>query len=292
MSPAIVGLTLNFRDAERTLRCVQSLLDGGCTLVLVWDNSADGEICAGELSSALVSDPHVHIEVSAENLGFAAGVNRGIAWIRAHYSDAWIFLINNDAMLLPGGAAAMRNALAKHPDAILAYPDIDHNGRILGTIWYQRWLALITFKPLPGSFPYPSGCALLFAPDRWSQSLLDEDFFMYGEDAYLGWVHRGTPRLLHVSGVWVWHEGSASSGVASQFYETRMVLAHWVLARKMAGSSLLNLGLLIAGRGLVLSARAVVRALRYRSSVPLMALWAGSKLAARTYRRFASADRV
>lgn len=289
MTPPIVGLTLNYRDAARTRRCVESLLADGAAQVLVWDNSADDGSAAAALWEAFAQESRVHIKVSPKNLGFAAGVNRGIDWIRTHYPSAWMFLINNDAVIVPGGLSALSDALAAEPGSILAYPDIEHNGRVLGTIWYQRWLALITFKPLPGSFPYPSGCALLFAPERWPEPLLEEDFFMYGEDAYLGWVHRGRDQLLHLPGTWVWHEGSASSGMATAFYETRMVHAHWILARKMAKSHL-DLGLLIAGRGFALSARALARSLRYRSPVPLIALWTGSKSAATTHRRFAPAD--
>lgn len=276
MTPPIVGLTLNYRDAPRTRRCVESLLADGAAHVLIWDNSADEGLAAAALREVFAHESRVHIKVSPENLGFAAGVNRGIDWIRAHHPGTWVLLINTDAVILPGGLFALRAKLAAQPDAILAYPDINHNGRVLGTIWYQRWFALITFKPLLGSFPYPSGCALLLAPERCPEPLFDEDFFMYGEDVYLGWVHRGSKHLLHVPDVWVWHEGSASSGMASEFYETRLLHAHWLLARKMAGSPF-DLCLLIAGRGLALSARALVRALRYRSTIPLRALCAGRK---------------
>lgn len=37
----IIGLTLNYRDSERTTRCVESLLENGVASVLVWDNSDD-----------------------------------------------------------------------------------------------------------------------------------------------------------------------------------------------------------------------------------------------------------
>jgi N-acetylglucosaminyl-diphospho-decaprenol L-rhamnosyltransferase len=268
MTPPIIGLTLNYRDAQRTRRCVESLLADGAAQVFVWDNSADDGSTAATLRQAFAHEPRVHIALSRENLGFAAGVNRGISCIRTHHPCAWVCLLNNDATILPGGLAALGDALNAHPDAILAYPDIDHNGRVLGTIWYQRWLALITFKPLPGSFPYPSGCALLFAPERWPEPLLDEDFFMYGEDAYLGWVHRGSKRLLYVPGAWVWHEGSASSGMGSTFYEGRLVAGHWLLAGKLA-SNRFDFSFLCVGRIFAMGLRAAVRSWRFRSVIPI-----------------------
>ena len=41
MTKPIIGLTLNFRDANRTRRCVESLLSNGAEHVVVWDNSDD-----------------------------------------------------------------------------------------------------------------------------------------------------------------------------------------------------------------------------------------------------------
>jgi GT2 family glycosyltransferase len=278
LTPIIVGLTLNYRDAERTRRCVQSLLDDGAAHVLVWDNSADGGACAAALCHAWAVESRVSIEESSMNLGFAAGVNRGIDWIRTHYPGAWIFLINNDATVLPGALSVLHATLIASPQAILAYPDIDHGGRVLGAVYYQRWFALITITALPGSFPYPSGCALIFAPERWPALLFDEDFFMYGEDAFLGWTHRNSGRLAYTPGVWVKHEGSVSSRMASRFYEARLVASHLVIARKIACSRP-DFTVLMLGRVLSLGARAVVRAARYRSLVPIGALRAGWGLA-------------
>jgi len=268
MTPPVVGLTLNYRDAFRTQRCVSSLLSDGAEHVLVWDNSEDGGKSAAELHDRLGCDCRVSIEVSPVNLGFAAGVNRGIDWIRANRPDSWILILNNDAILFPGGLSALRCCLAGHPEAILVYPAIDHGGRVLGTVWYQRWFGLITPKPLPGSFPYPSGCAILFAPERWETPLFDEDFFMYGEDICLGWVHRGTGRLLHLPKVCVWHEGSASSGMGTDFYEERLLNTHFELARKMAHDESQYV-MFILGRIGFLSCRSIFRALKYRTSIPM-----------------------
>ena len=71
---------------------------------------------------------------------------------------------------------------------------------------------------------------------------------------------------------------SASSGQASATYERFLVESHWLLARKLAKNRL-ELGLYLLGRALSLSARALLRALRQRSLVPLTALWRGWRLA-------------
>lgn len=280
MNRELIGLTLNYRDAERTSRCIASLLADGAAGVLVWDNSEDHGVSARELRQRWASESRVVVEVSARNLGFAAGVNRGIEAILVRWPQAWVMLLNNDAVLQPGALFALASALNDQIRAVIAYPRVDHGGQVIGTVYYQRWFALLRFdRPWPGSFPYPSGSALLIAPERIELPLFDEDFFMYGEDVMLGW-RLGAARMVHMPAVLVWHEGSASSRNGSVFYERFTAAGHWLLARKLARSSLEH-ATLLAGRVLGLGARAAVRALRSRSLVPLSALLEGWRIARR-----------
>lgn len=274
---SLVGLTLNYRDAERTSRCIISLLAEGVSHILIWDNSEDDEISATNLKQRFSAESRVSIAISPKNLGFAAGVNQGLAWIRAHFPYAWVLLINNDAVLQAGSLSLLTTALAQTSDAVIAYPTLHHRNEIVTTLFYHRSLALVTHKHLPGSLPYASGCCQLLAPERLVGPWFDEDFFMYGEDVELG-NRLGAHRMVHVPGALVVHEGSASSGMASPFYETHVVAAHWLLARKLAKNPL-ELGLFFLGRALSLPARALLRALRQRSLIPLTALWRGWRLA-------------
>ena len=277
-TPPIIGLTLNYRDPMRTTHCVRSLLDDGVHSVLVWDNSDDGGCSAQALRLQWQGNSAVHITESPCNLGFAAGVNQGLRTIIQNWPGAWIMLLNNDATLRPGALQALAAALVAQPQAVLAYPRVNHSGHEIGTVYYQRHFALLRFdRPWPGSFPSPGGSALLIAPERDLETLFDEDFFMYGEDVYLGW-RLGVARMACVPLVLVDHEGSASSGMASAFYESRLVAGHWLLAHKLA-RHLTDRLLLKTGRVITLSARAVVRALRYRNLRPIQALWDGWRLA-------------
>lgn len=276
--PPIVGLTLNFRDAKRTRQCVDSLVANGVKHVVIWDNSGDEGASARLLAEGLVDFKAVSLIVSSENLGFSIAVNRAIAWIESCFGDVWVALINNDAVFVPGALAKLSRALLRHGGAILAYPDVDHAGDVIGAVYYQRWFGLLVRRPLPGSALYVSGCAMLIATERLSGLLFDEDFFMYGEDIELGWRFAQKDHwCIHVSGVGVIHEGSASSGIGSEFYESRMVAAHLLLARRLAKGAF-DYALLIFGRFFTLTARAGLRALRYGSILPVRALWDGWQL--------------
>ncbi len=278
MTKPIIGLTLNFRDANRTRRCVESLLSNGAEHVVVWDNSDDEGASANSLAELLQGYEKVTLLVSPANLGFAAAVNRGIAWIVDRFGDVRVALINNDAEFLPGSLAFLSGALINRPEAILAFSDIDNGGRVTGPTYYQRWFGILSSKRMPGSAPHASGCAMLIAVDRIKQPFFDELFFMYGEDAELGWRMAGSGKaFVHVQRVLVRHDGSASSGMGSEFYETRMVAAHFLLARKLA-TGRLDYGLLIFARFLTLTARACLRAWRYRSGLPLRALLNGWRI--------------
>ncbi len=279
MDRRIAGLLLNYRDAVRSISCIRSLLEQGIQHVVVWDNSADGGASAVAIAAAFVHDARVDLHVSVANLGFAAGVNRGLEHCRQRYPGAWVLLINNDARLLTGALAKLVDALDANSNARIAYPDIDHAGHVLGRVYCHRLTGLLSWRPRRNYFPYASGCCILVATDRIALPLLDEDFFMYGEDWELGWRLAQLPgAMAHVHETLVEHDGSASSGLGSAFYESHMVAAHLILARKLARNRM-DACVLLASRACMLVARGMIRSIRFRSLVPCKALWHGVRIA-------------
>ena len=277
MDHPIVGLTLHYCNPALTDRCVRSMLADGVDAVLIWDNTGDGGESAKSIAACQERPEQVLLEISPTNLGFAAGVNRGIERVLTRWPSAWILLLNNDATVIPGAIAILCDALAHRLNDVLAFPRIDQGREQFGLTYYHRFLGLFLAKPWPGCITYPSGCAQLIGPERIALPLYDEDFFMYGEDVMLG-ARLGQPRMAHVPEILVRHVGNAGSGQGSGFYEERMVLAHWLLARKLAKNPI-ELSLFLLGRTVSLPARALLRAIRLRSPVPLLALWRGCLLA-------------
>ncbi len=283
MTRSICGLTLNYRDAQRTARCVETLLENKADHVLVWDNSEDGGNSVNQLVQMWQHDSRVNIQPSSVNLGFAAGVNRGIDQILEGYPDSRVLLINNDACLLKNAISRLNLALDTHPDAVIAYPAINHNGLVKGTAYYQKCFGLLSFdRPFPGSFPYATGCAMLIDPDRIILPLFDEDFFMYGEDVLLGW-RLGPERMVFIPDVLVFHEGSVASGLGSEFYETHVVAGHWLLADKLSQNHLETV-IFHTGRWMYLITRALTRIFRFRSLRPYHALMAGRRLVRQSFK--------
>lgn len=279
MSRPLIALLINYRDERRTANCVRALLDNAIYHVLVWDNSEDGGSSSQALHQLFDDNLRVSIRTSSRNLGFASGVNRGIEVCRELHQEAWVLLINNDAVAPRDLAAVLSTRLEQSPSSLLAFPTLLHAGETIEEVYYHRWLGILSSKAYPGTFQVPRGCCLMLATDRWSGPLFDEDFFMYGEEIELGWKLRFAPTALtHAPDVVVVHEGSVSSGRNSLFYETRIAAAHLMLAHKMGTNTATRRSLYLL-RILGLCARAGMRSLRHRSLNPWKGLWAGAIIA-------------
>ncbi|MGX5673015.1 glycosyltransferase [Thermomonas fusca] len=267
------AITIHFRKPELTARCIDSLLADGWAPVLVWDNSADEGCSLRALAARYAGEPRVQLVANPTNLGFGKGMNAALAELGRRGHAGAVLLVNNDAEALPGMRAALLAALPRDSAVpALVAPRILQDGQVQGWLYYQRWLALVTRRPLPGSIAYLSGCCLLVARSDNSQPLFDEDFFMYGEDVELSWrMRRSGGRLVLLDRSYLLHEGSVSSGQASEVYERCLVHSHWRLAEKFAGNGFKTV-LMRASRLPTLLARAVLRSSRYRSYMPLKSL--------------------
>lgn len=272
MSQGIVAVILEYRGPSRTIPCVASLLASGVSSVLVLDNSDDGGISADTLRRALGEDARIRIESGGPNLGFAAGVNRALGMLCDEGWTGRVLLVNNDAQVLAGAVEALDRALDAHPRAAMAYPTIRHAGFALTLTYYHPWTGRLSQVYSAGGIPYVSGCCVLLERDQVKDGLFDETFFMYGEDVELSArLARAGRDVVHADDASVVHEGSASSGTSTLFYETHMVAAHVILAHRLADSAAKR-AMYLAGRAVFLSLRAARRAIRHRSVTPLRGL--------------------
>jgi GT2 family glycosyltransferase len=173
--------------------------------------------------------PEVRIVSLSENLGFAAGVNRGITAARGRY----VALLNNDTEVDPDWLGELVRVLDEHPPAASAASKIleheagrrDHLysvGDALTADGCPRRIG--AGEPDRGQwdgvrevFGACAGAALYRRSVLDEIGLLDEAFFAYLEDG--DWALRA--RLagyvcLAVSSAVVYHVGSATTGVGSR----------------------------------------------------------------------------
>lgn len=267
------AITIHYKKPELTAGCIESLLADGWTPVLVWDNSDDGGTSFQVLRNRFSNDFRLLWIRSPSNVGFGKAMNGGIAALKARGYQGPILLINNDARVTAGMRPELQAALTTPIAPTLVAPRILQDGKEHGWLYYHPWLALVTQKPLPGSFAYLSGCCLLVNRPPNASPLFDEAFFMYGEDVELSWrVQQEGGKLVLLERAWLQHEGSASSGQASEAYERFLVQSHRLLAWRLATNTL-SRTLMHVLRVPSLFARACVRSIRFKSLVPLCAFF-------------------
>jgi GT2 family glycosyltransferase len=217
----LIAVVLSWNGRDDTLDCLESLR--GIDTICVDNGSADG-------SADAVAErfPDVELIRTGVNLGFAAGNNVGIRRALERGAD-WVVLLNNDAIVRPGFAAALAAAAERHPDAgVLACkvyeleePDV---------LWYAGG----SFNPLlgysgrvrgahrrdDGSFDeeievdWATGAAMAVSREALERAgLLDEELFAYVED--VDWCLRirdAGLRVVFVPPARAWHRVSASTG--------------------------------------------------------------------------------
>ncbi len=271
----MAAVVLNYRLAEATRRCVETLA-APVAQVYVVDNSAHAEstrVLAASLAHPFPGTAPVRVLEAPVNLGFACGIQFGIE--RALAERAWdgFFIINNDAVVHPALLERMVRTWEGHRGPILVAPARDDRGQPL-RLWYHRILGIVLKRSWRGTVPYLCGACLLVPAALVHPFLFDPDFFIYGEDIELGW-RLGRTRIPLVTvepraGEFQ-HDANRSTGNGSLFYEYHINRAHLLLARKLSRPGLDRLGL-VAGRALMLPARALVRSLRGGGLMPWIGL--------------------
>jgi GT2 family glycosyltransferase len=222
--PAISVVIVAYRERELLAECLQSCaraateVPGGTELIVV-DNGGLAPFIREGWPSVRVIEP-------GENVGFAGGVQRGVA----EASGAWVALLNDDARIEPVALARLLGAGARdgrigsvaaqvrfHSDPARinsAGVDVDSLGvateRLAGRPSSEAGHAGEVFGA--------SGCFALYRAAMLEElGGLDERFFAYLEDVDLAWRARAAGWIAVYEPLAIaYHHGSASSGEGSR----------------------------------------------------------------------------
>lgn len=200
---------LNWNGKPYLEACLDSVLhqcDGKYEVLLVDNGSTDG-------SSAYVREkyPSVRVIDAGSNLGFAGGNNLGV---RSAAADI-VVLLNNDSVVQPGWLLALRTAM-DDPAAVLVSSRVVTQGipaqyyERNGSINFVGHNIMRVFALRENTF-FCSGASLAFRKDIFGEPF-DDQYFLYGEDVYLGLRARFLGyRPRHVDSSVVDHRGGVSS---------------------------------------------------------------------------------
>jgi hypothetical protein len=195
--PTLSIIIVNWNTRELLVQCLQSIdetvQDIEVEVFVVDNDSTDDSV---EMVRKQFSQ--VHLIENDENIGFARANNQAIR--RA--SGRYILLLNSDAQLVRGTASKMVNFLETHPEAGIAgvclafqdgspqfcygsFPNLYTEFRSL--FGMHRWdLSLWDKLDEPHEVDWISGACLMARREMLNEiGLLDEDFFMFGEEVDL-----------------------------------------------------------------------------------------------------------
>jgi N-acetylglucosaminyl-diphospho-decaprenol L-rhamnosyltransferase len=250
----IAILVINHGTAPATRSCLDALVPAlpVDARVLVLDNGSESGD-AGQLGEAVARHaPRVELTLSAQNLGFAGGMNRLLQLALAAPAVDQVLMLNSDTQPAPGFIEALRAQLdaASRTDMVAANLRNPRSGAVdsLGITLYRSTLASNRKREDEILLGPSGGCALFTrrllddlraAHGEW----FDETFFCYAEDTDLVLRARWLGyNAAFAAGAHVDHAGSLSSGGP----ENDFVLYHgirnslWWLIKDAPGGWLLR----------------------------------------------------
>jgi GT2 family glycosyltransferase len=243
--PKVVSIVLNWNGGRDTAECLRSLarLEGVDHEPLVVDNgSTDGSV---ELLRR--EFPNVRIVETGANLGFAGGVNRGIAAAVARGAE-FLWLLNNDATVAPDSLAALVAALQRRPDAGFACSKVLLADRP-DVLWYAGGTCDTPTGFMRhhgqgepdrgqhdrvGDLAFACGCSLLVRR-RTVEAIgpMPEEYVLYWEDvAWSATARAAGWAIVFVPGSRVWHKvgaSLASSSTPGELLRARYLMRNRIL---------------------------------------------------------------
>lgn len=272
-------IIINFFGSAKTKKCLKSLAGQAVDTIRLVDNSVSYD--ESQNLSKLVKEfsahnnyPAVQIHINSDNIGFGKAVNMAIRQdMENSGGHDFYMIINNDAEATPGMVEKLVSLLEQDASLSLVSPRVIFENGSINRFWYNKIFGSVSHTRSPFSFPFLSGCCLIFRKSLVEDApLFDEDFFMYGEDVHLSWrVQKQGGFILCARDIPVLHEGTGSSNHGGFFYEHHVARGHVLLALKTC-EHLPEIPLLVLGRIIYLSARACAHALKYGSPLPFLAL--------------------
>lgn len=243
--PEVSVIIVNYGPLEIVSPCLKQLkehCDAGLAEVILVDNGSPG-FSADEFRNSF---PWVDLIANGENLGFAAGNNLGIRVSKGKY----VLFLNPDTLVPRDVVPTMIRYMEAAPDVGAATCRVNLGDGCLDPACHRGfptpWASLTYFLELDRLFPRsrlfgryhltfedlntaheidaPSGCFFLVRRSVIEVvGLLDETFFMYGED--VDWavrIKQAGWKVIYYPGVSITHLKGVASGIKQQTAATSL----------------------------------------------------------------------
>ncbi len=224
MRCAAAAVVVVWRDEPLTFSSIESLaaLEPGPDLIVC----VAQECSPGFVATLRSRHPAVELVEVGDNLGFAGGVNTGMAVAVGREMD-WVLLLNNDATVDARCLQVLLDEVVHEPDVAVAGPAIRVADRP-DELWFGGGVHSARFAftrhtglRRPASHPPPTsdtdkgwGCCVLVSVAAWrALGPFRDDYFLYYED--VEWCRRARDagwRCRYVGQVLCTHALGVSSG--------------------------------------------------------------------------------
>jgi len=260
-TPKVIVLLLNWRNSKDTVDCLESIVksrDSEIAGVVLCDNgSRDGSIELFEKWFKEKKLGYTHLIFNAksnfesiesnsleknglpfylidnqQNLGFAAGNNTGIEFIRTNLDFDYIYLLNNDTEIVTNTVSAMVQKFKETPDVGLCgskiiYSSLPNTVQTLGGAEFNRVFGRavnigamsdvsvpIDEVQVSNRLDYIHGASMMISKSCLSLiGTMEESYFLYFEE--IDWAERAKAegfKLVFANNSIVYHKEGASIG--------------------------------------------------------------------------------
>lgn len=250
--PVLSIVVVNWNTRALLRQCLLSIQQETLVSHEIWvvDNgSSDGSV-----DMVRAEFPTVHLIANQQNRGFAAANNQALSLCQGHY----VLLLNSDTIVLTGALDRMVATMHAHPDiGALGCQLLNADGSLQASAhkFYSNWRSLIENRLTARIWPFRhartpfltfwdhsharavdwvTGAALLVRRNIIKTvGLLDERFFMYGEE--IDWQMRiksAGYQVWYVPNARIIHLGGGSARQARQAMNRKELESREALIRK------------------------------------------------------------
>ncbi len=255
--PSVSALIVNWRSTDWLLTCLESLraCEGPLARVVVVENaSGDGSAAriqawaaAAGIGCGTGKTNWLALLEAADNRGYAAGNNVGLAWIKAAGDSSHIWLLNPDTRVAPDALDHLLERMSEDSSvgtcgALLCEMDEPDRVQCYGGAGFRTWsarpfdLGKGARAELPIDRPgverrlgYVMGaCLLASAAFLCAAGPMDERFFLYFEE--IAWQRAAGRRfrLAFAPQALVYHRRHAAGGRNERYlFANRLRFARW-----------------------------------------------------------------
>lgn len=260
MNPVVAVVILNYHNPKATQRALTSVWKSEGAI-----NKRAIVVQTGEKEHSLSNLPDNwnnwgKIVEPGINLGFAGGMNFGIAAAREQWNPDTIVLLNDDAYLAPHSLAQLHETLHRLSRVGAVCPKIFfskgheyHPGYEKSQLGKVLWYAggIIDYEMMLGfhrgvdevdfgqynqveDTPFATGCCLALKPAMLDKvGIFDAKLFLYLEDVDLSIrMRKANWRILYEPRAVAWHDNAGSSGSGSDLQSAYIYRNRWRLMMK------------------------------------------------------------